>query len=290
MINLRNKKGMEIGGKIVVLVIALMVLGIMIYAGYYFFTGQAIPFFNMFPSLKGSGDGAVKATEIFRYNLQSGEVQYYDGTVWNKLKGSIIVNDKSVSDSKIRGEIEGVYYNRIIPNEPIWKSEYRTVKIIFSGGEGDLGYNPRVYDEARIVSFDWENYFVADKIYKQSVLKIKVTEITEKVYSSRVDKTEANVRNYYIDSQDKVYSQDAEGKIYEMTQVTDSELRQIVTKAFEWRNSALKVPIQISWLPANPETGSGDWNNYCISKLIDKERYFWVDLAKPTSEATCSGV
>ncbi|MDP1695449.1 MAG: hypothetical protein Q8L29_00875, partial [archaeon] len=67
--------------------------------------------------------------------------------------------------------------------------------------------------------------------------------------------------------------------------------RAIYPAAREWRDLVFKVPIQISWLPSNPETGSGDLNNFCVSKINDDDgRYLWVDLSKPVkTRKVCLG-
>ncbi|MDP1696109.1 MAG: hypothetical protein Q8L29_04300, partial [archaeon] len=258
---------MEIGGKIVILVIALMVLGIMIYAGYYFFTGQAIPFFNMIPSLNATG-GKTTSIEIFRYNLQSREVQYYDGTNWNKF-GEVTISDKKIREIDIITPIEDAYYTykRNVPTDAIWKLVYMDNNV-YSSTSGSssitnpsaLLYTDKAYYEAKVEFLNSQVVFSTNKYY-YSVLKINVYDVGEKVYPDGKISVNHNTKigEFFIDYTDNmVESKSTTGNEEIFSKLIKDNSRAIYPAAREWRDLVFKVPIQISWLPSNPETGSGD--------------------------------
>lgn len=79
-----NKKGQETegrGGALITVLIAVAVLAIIGYSVYLFFTGKAFPFAQNIPGFNNTKPPVVDI-ELFKYDIASDRLQYYDGNNW----------------------------------------------------------------------------------------------------------------------------------------------------------------------------------------------------------------
>ena len=106
-----NKRGEEQStstGAIIAAVIAVVVLVIVILSIWLFSSGK-LPFFGSLPSFNQTKP-LVTDVEIFRYQILSDKLQYYDGTRWNDFK----------SDTTIEANGKKIEYNTLM--NVIWVS------------------------------------------------------------------------------------------------------------------------------------------------------------------------
>ena len=260
-----NKKGMEIGGKIVMLLIALMILGGMIYAGFKFYKGEAIPFINFSPSFNRTS-GGTNGLEIIGYRISDNSMNYYSGNNWESLSGTSKVGDKVIIASNVQKDIEEIYYRL---NDPYWK-------YVFTAE----GYADRaeILNFVKVLDSTWVNTFLGVSLGGGSFEAHSAMRID-------VDYGDKGKKVYIIDYYGKVFLLDTKtGDVTEDKTLTAEE-RAIFGKAIAWRDGVLPSKILVYWAPSDPEKGSTTSDNFCLVKVGE---YLRIDLSKPvSSETTC---
>ena len=102
------KKGELSVSKIVPAIVAVVVLLVVLSSTGNLF-GKQINFFKLLPGFD-KDNKTVENIEIFRYDILTRGVMYFDGTNWNEFEGEFRAGDKKVNYDKIRKDFENWYY------------------------------------------------------------------------------------------------------------------------------------------------------------------------------------
>lgn len=107
---MKSKKGLMVR-TIILLALFLALLIIVFFALYKIYGGTFLPWANNLPNFLW-GDKKIEPSQIFRYNMQTGEVQYYDGVqaVSFKNEGFIDIEDKRIQHFPIARALYTFYF------------------------------------------------------------------------------------------------------------------------------------------------------------------------------------
>ncbi len=298
---------------LVVGILAVIVLVIVV-AGLYLFGGDFSKFFSWLPNFGNKTEEPIKGIEIFRYNIATDTIEYYDGTKFSEFKAgeAIRLGDKKIEGDNLAGDFKNYYYKTerekegIELNQPLITImnyvDFSNPQIPFNTQELDdfkklnnLGnlnlfpstiYIPKSFAEKEqgVYNKDLGIYLSESK----STLYTKNGDVLFWLKRSIEESLGANA-GFRLSLDNKLYvDYNTKGgpKYKEITNHEGDTLSKVYNNIKNWRDSVFAKPIPITISPATTDIEL-DSPIYACTNLIDN-KYIVVDLAnKVGKESSC---
>jgi len=274
-----NRKGIAIHF-IVLLVVALFVLVILgfIFAPKAYGNIENI-FSNIVPGF-GNTTKEYQGSEILRYNLLNGKLEYYDGVKGATIEGEIIVNEKRVFGEQTIGEIERFYYARELPFKIAGeKPEERIISLSDTEQLRNIYINNFYKILPEEYKPDMENRMgvVEGKLGKLAKINAKSIWVEERFLVSQNGEyfffSSYNLFDPFNPSNSKFV------KIIVKLKVLDENKIELIRRVENWKNSILEQPIALTYYgKEDKDRESPVTRRFDINKVDD---FLVVDLDKP---------
>ncbi|MBS3089235.1 hypothetical protein J4402_05715 [Candidatus Pacearchaeota archaeon] len=217
---------------------------------------------------------AAQETQIFRFNTQTNEVEYYDGANIIKFQNDAMeFKDKTVSYK----DLSNTFYN--FYNE---KYEYAGIRKLNERTALEANFRDKIYTGELSAGIPPLLDACVRMMYTNGNILISLVWHEEKTCQKSYGDFLLNPSNNL--QIQKVKSFDKSVPILENapSPITNSEAAQIITDiGINWRYSILKTPINLPY--TNATTKQQAWIKTCVDK---RDFYLIADLNNPKS--TCS--
>ncbi len=277
------KKGEIAIEQVIIVIVAILVIVVVGYFAWNFFTGKADVVANNLP-LFGQTNNPIKSIQEVRYDVINDNVQYYDGTTWHDFDvktGTANLGDKTVSKTDLKIFFNNYYFSKDNrPSRQVYSNSDFDVNIlgVSKGASLDSTEKTGFYNFPGTTTFAnsymnaWFKYLGGPYAnYNRGDVVSSVTK-NKQIYGF-----------LFVSFESKIIFEgvDGNGNIFDTNPFDNIIIGTIIFKSVVWRDAILKVPATISYKIDNKDTSA----SFCLKQYGS---YLVIeDLTKPTTSNTC---